>query len=115
MPVGYFASLVITTTAYFGGWRVAYDDVSRLDWNSDFDVSLIVVGLIIVSSILAMAIIALVNKRHRFAVTPRGFEDIVLNGRARSISELHKTYSTVLVQRIFASQFTRQLTVGCHP
>jgi hypothetical protein len=68
LPVGYFVSLVITTTAYFGGWRLAYDDVSLLDWNSDFDVSLIVVGLIIVLSILAMAFIALVNKWHRFAV-----------------------------------------------
>ena len=68
LPVGYFVSLAITTTAYFGGWRLAYDDVSRLDWNSDFHVSLIVVGLVIVLSILAMAFITLVNKRHRFAV-----------------------------------------------
>jgi hypothetical protein len=68
LPVAYFVSLAITTTAYFGGWRLAYGDVSRLDWNSDFHVSLIVVGLVIVLSILAMAFITVVNKRHRFAV-----------------------------------------------
>lgn len=104
LPVGYFASLVITTTAYFGGWRVAYDDVSRLDWNSDFDVSLIVVGLIIVSSILAMGIIALVNKRHWFAVTPRIVEDIVLNGRAGSISELPASHSQRASRRVFRTR-----------
>ena len=61
LPVAYFASLVTATTAYFGGWRLAYDDVPRLDWSSEFNVSLIVAGLMLVFSVLAMAFIALVS------------------------------------------------------